>query len=173
MAKLDFEKGPADRDPATIQRDEIAAQSGMSDLEIKTFKQRIAISAIVGTKVRTARISFNIDAAAKIKKTSTRIKFIEQGGKVDANNFIHTTELTVMREIYEGGHGDCSHARQLVSALPSQARRQQLALWFCSFSPIVVQLAKKGWKASLAGARQANPQPFDLDGAARSPFYKL
>ena len=130
MAGLDYEKGPADRDPARISSEEIAAQSGLSDREIKSFRGAVARSAAAKTKpIRTARVSFDPSAAVKLKTLSGKIKFIRRGGKVDANPFIHDVALAVIRHINESGHGDCSHAGHLVGALPSLERSRQLARW--------------------------------------------
>ncbi len=80
---------------------------------------------------------------------------------------IHNVAVSCIAHCQE--HRDATKAKRLVDALSKANRPETLKAWFMAYSPIRfngdgdVKLAKEGTKGYT---------PFDLDGAAKTPYYE-
>lgn len=87
------------------------------------------------------------------------------------NQLVHETAMAIARHAME--HGDCSRAQVLLHAMPASMRRTQLALWFHTYTPIVVKEKEPGWNSKMHKEGSKLFVPFDLDAGDAMPWYKL
>lgn len=88
------------------------------------------------------------------------------------NTYIHETAMQILAHAQE--HGDCTFALKLTLAMPASMRRTMLIKWFETFSPVTVKLPGTGNPDGKVGINKGkNAKPFDLEGAAATPFYEL
>lgn len=106
--------------------------------------------------------SFNAQMAARFRKITTDY------GKI--NQYVHETAMLIINHAKE--HGDCSTAQGLVNAMPRSARKLALINWFGKFSPIVVKDDPE-WVAKMHKEGTKLFVPFDIEGAAETPWYDL
>lgn len=106
--------------------------------------------------------SFNAMMQARFKKITTDY------GKI--NQYVHETAMLILNHAKE--HGDCSTAQGLVNAMPRSARKLALVSWFSKFSPIVVK-DDDNWVAKMHKEDTKLFVPFDIEGAAETPWFDL
>ena len=93
------------------------------------------------------------------------------------NVLIHTTAVLVAehaRPQADGGHGDCSTAKDLINAMPASMRRTMLKLWFETYTPIRFQM-KDGLAVKVGMLKDTAKgfTPFDIEAGRETPFYTL
>lgn len=83
---------------------------------------------------------------------------------------IHFAGLNAMAHALQ--HGDATIMQALYNALPNGQRREALLVWCNKYSPI--RVVQKGKKCGLLkeGVHKEYV-PFDIEGAAASPYYNL
>ena len=118
-------------------------------------------------------------SAAKIntRKIDDKRKSIRRNAK-KLNELVHETAMLILKhaapkEAGGMGFGDCSRSQLLIFDLPASFRRTQLALWFQTFSPIVVKPTNPEWNAKMHKADSKLFVSWDLEGANALPFYMM
>lgn len=103
-----------------------------------------------------------------LKKIDANLKRITTNGH-KLNVLIHDTGMLILEHAKE--HGDCTRALSLVKAMPASMRRTMLIQWIETFSPIRVRFNDD--KVGMLKEKAKTYTPFDLKGAAATPFYEM
>jgi hypothetical protein len=69
--------------------------------------------------------------------------------------------------------GDCSKAAVLINSLPVSSKRAKIAHWFLIYSPILVAVKNREYRARIAREGSTAHKPFDIETAEQNPFFLL